>query len=162
MEIIYGEYPPNYKAIAKTFKIKGRTDIVFTYGYKLYIPSGDRPDKHLMKHEETHARQQAEMGAEEWWARYFVDPQFRFVQELEAYRNQYRSMNTLPLETRIPYLQHIATDLAGPMYGDMMSVADAKTEITRDIILKQPGLAHSKNARKLKKRERQNKKKARR
>lgn len=161
MQIIYGEYPPNYKDIAKAFKIKGRNTIVFTYGNTLYIPSGNKPDKHLMEHEETHARQQLEMGVDEWWDRYLVDPGFRFMQELEAYRNQYRSMNVLPLDARLGYLNHIATDLAGPMYGDLMTVEEAKAEITKDIILKQPRTAHSKNVRKLKKRERQNRKKGR-
>lgn len=161
MQIIYGEYPPNYKAITKTFKIEGRNTIVFTYGDTLYIPSGNRPDKPLMRHEETHARQQLAMGIESWWARYLADSDFRFMQELEAYRNQYRSMAELPFENRIGYLNHIATDLAGPMYGDLMTVEEAKTAITDGIILKGSKTHKHKNIRKLKKRQRQNRKRGR-
>lgn len=160
MEIIYSEHPPNYKAIAKTFGIKNSGGIVFTYGDKLYVPSGQEPDKPLMRHEETHARQQANIGVKAWWDRYLVDPQFRFEQELEAYRNQYRSMATLTLEQRIGYLNHIATDLAGPMYGNLMTKDQAKAGITEGIILKRVGFA-GKNIRKSKKRERQNRKKGR-
>jgi hypothetical protein len=162
MQIIYGEYPPNYKEICEVFDIKDHPGIVFTYGEKLYIPSGEKPDKHLMSHEETHERQHAEMGADAWWERYLVDPGFRFMQELEAYRNQYRSMATLNLEQRVGYLNHIASDLAGPMYGNILTFEEAKAEITKGIILKHVGMAAGKNTRKAKKRERQNRKKARR
>lgn len=161
MQIIYGEYPPNYKAIAKTFGIKNSGGIVFTYGNKLFVPSGQKPDTQLMRHEETHERQQTAMGIEEWWDRYLVDPGFRFMQELEAYRNQYRSMASLPLHHRVGYLNHVATDLAGPMYGNLLTLEEAKTEITRDIILKHTG-SGGKDIRKLKKLKRQNRKKGRR
>lgn len=161
MKIIYGEYPPNYKAIAKTFGIKNSGGIVFTYGEKLFIPSGHEPDRHLMCHEETHERQQSIVGVEAWWDRYLVDPGFRFTQELEAYRNQYKSLAALSLSNRVAYLNHIATDLAGPMYGNLITIDEAKAEVTKDIILKHVGLS-SKNRRKAKKRERQNRKKGRR
>lgn len=160
MEIIYGEHPPNYKAIAKAFGIKNSGGIVFTYGDKLFVPSGQNPDKHLMRHEETHARQQAVVGVEEWWKRYLVDPNFRFMEELEAYRNQYRSMASLSLEQRIGYLDHIATDLCGPMYGNLLTKEEAKAAITKDIILKHIGSTR-KDPRKLKKQQRQNRKKGR-
>ena len=166
MEIIYGEHPPNYKAIAKTFKISGRTNIVYTYGNKLYVPGGDRIslDPHLMIHEETHVAQQAEIGVKEWWKKYLADPDFRFIQEVEAYRNQYSSMGVLPLKQRFAYLDHIATDLSGPMYGDMLSKENAVRVITDGIILKPAGDKPRRRdtARKLKKRQRQNRKKGRR
>lgn len=160
MQIVYGEYPPNYKAIAKKFKIKGRDTIVFTYGDKLYIPSGRTPDKYLMRHEETHERQQLAMGVEEWWKQYLDDPDFRFAQELEAYRAQYRSMATLALDQRVGYLNHIATDLAGEMYGNLMTVKEAEAAITDGIVLKHVG-SSNKNNRVAKKRQRQNRKKGR-
>lgn len=161
MQIIYGKYPPNYKAIVKAFDIKGNDGIVFTYGHKLYVPGGQEIDKHLMVHEETHAKQQGAMGVEDWWERYLVDPGFRFMQELEAYRNQYRSMATLQLQVRVGYLNHIATDLSGPMYGNLLTKEQALDEITKGIILKQPKTAHGKNMRKVKKLRRQNRKKGR-
>lgn len=160
MQIIYGEYPPNYKEIAITFGIKNSGGIVFTYGDKLFVPSGQEPDKHLMRHEETHECQQTAMGIKEWWDRYLVDPGFRFMQELEAYRNQYRSMAALSLPNRLAYLNHIATDLSGPMYGNLLTKSEAVNEITKDIILKHTNIA-GKNIRKIKKLKRQNRKKGR-
>ena len=166
MEIIYDEYPPNYKKIAKTFNIKGRTNIVFTYGDKLYVPGGRtlNIDQPLLRHEETHARRQAEMGVEAWYERYLADPGFRFMQELEAYRNQYRAMAELPFERRIGYLDHISSELAGEMYGNLVTKDEAKAEITKGIILKHVGGTKHKHLtiRKLKKRQRQNRKKGRR
>jgi hypothetical protein len=168
MQVIYGEKPPNYDAIAKTFNIKGRTNIVFAYGDKLYVPGGKsvNVDTHLLVHEETHANQQAMIGVEKWWERYLEDADFRFLQELEAYRNQYRSMNILPLKHRLDYLNHIATDLAGEMYGNLLSKEDAIRAITDGIILKHPGKSKPGkkhlSERQLKKRARQNKRKGRR
>lgn len=160
MQIIK-DYPPNYKDITKAFDIENKPGIVFTYGDKLYVPSGQTVlDKHLIKHEETHVKQQRAMGVEYWWARYLIDAGFRFIQELEAYRAQYRSMASLSLEQRLGYLDHISSDLSGPMYGNLLSKDSAKTAITDGIILKHVN-SGGKNTRKFKKLKRQNRKKGR-
>lgn len=158
MNIVY-DYPPNYIAITKAFNIKGKTGIVFTYGDTLYVPGGPdvEIDKHLMRHEETHTRQQEPIGADVWWQEYLKDEVFRFEQELEAYRNQYRSMGQLSLEQRLRYLDHIASDLSGAMYGNLLTKQEAVAAITDGIILKQSSAA----SRKAKKRARQNRKKGR-
>lgn len=166
MEIIYGEYPPNYAEIAKVFKIKDNPGIVFTYGYKLYVPAGKivEVDKHLLAHEKIHALRQTEMGVEEWWKKYLEDSSFRLVQEVEAYRQQYRSMWSLPISQRAGYLNHIVKDLSGTMYGNVVTPEQALQLITDGITLKRrfPAIANtSKAIRKLKKRKRQNRKKGR-
>lgn len=163
MQIIRGQYPPNYKAIAEVFNIENYDGIVFTYGDDLYVPGGKSVplDRHLMIHEETHQHQQNSMGVENWWDKYLVDVSFRFGQELEAYRNQYKSMNTLPLNVRLDYLDHLARDLSGPMYGNIMTKDEAKAYITEGIILKHPKTKAGQKIRKLKKRARQNRKKGR-
>lgn len=163
MEIVYSN-PPNYDEVAAAFDIKDNRGVVFTYGNKLYVPGGRRVqiDMPLMKHEEVHAHQQKKMGIEEWWERFLEDPAFRLSQELEAYREQYRNMASLPLEHRIGYLDHIAADLAGAMYGNLLTKDEAKAVITEGIILKhtKPG-SPKPDARRLKKRQRQNRKKGR-
>lgn len=161
MNIIYGGYPPNYEEIAKAFNIRGNTNIVFTYGNKLFVPNGRPVDKYLLKHEETHARQQTAVGPEHWWKQYLVDPSFRFTNELEAYREQYRSMSDLPFATRVGYLEHITNDLAGEMYGGLVTVAEAKAAITEGIVLKRPVSSKNINIRRAKKLQRQNRKKGR-
>jgi hypothetical protein len=163
MKIVY-DVPPNYDEIAAVFKIKDRLRVVFTYGNTLYVPGGTaiKIDKPLMKHEETHARQQKAYGVDDWWERFLHEPAFRLQQELEAYRTQYKNMVDLPLEDRLGYLEHISNDLAGEIYGNMLTAKEAKAVITEGIVLKhtKPGSAGI-TSRLLKKRQRQNRKKGR-
>lgn len=165
MKIEYGKYPPNYDEIAKAFHIKDTPNIVFTYGYQLFVPNKDSViDKHLLEHEQTHALQQAEMGVEEWWKKYLADPGFRITQEVEAYRNQWRSMWTLPIKARAGYLTHICEGLSGAMYGNMVTPEEALHLITDGIKL-QPRVIKGKSSeyqRKQKKVKRLNRKKGRR
>lgn len=162
MNIIY-DYPPNYKAIAEAFNIKGNEGIIFTYGNSLYVPGGERIslDKPLIKHEEVHSRQQKKMGVGAWWERFIEDPNFRFTQELEAYREQYRAMAGLTLQQRLGYLDHISSDLSGEIYGNLMTKNEATAAITDGIILKGTKTNKHKNIRKLKKQQRLNRKKGR-
>lgn len=164
MEIVY-DYPPNYGAIIKVFDVKDKPGIVFTYGHKLYVPGGAgvQIDKHLMIHEQTHAAQQTAMGIEKWWEQYLSNSSFRLTQELEAYRNQYRSMGSLSLRQRAGYLNHIVKDLSGAMYGNVVTPEQAHKLVTDGINLQGRGIIKSSpNARKRKKRERQNRKAGRR
>ena len=163
MEIIY-EKPPIYDKVAAAFNIKDNRGVVFTYGNKLFVPGGERIvlDKPLIKHEEVHARQQKEIGIDEWWEQFLVDPAFRLSQELEAYREQYRAMAALPFETRAGYLNHIAGDLSGDMYGSMLTMDEAIAVITEGIVLKRPKVGGANNARKANKLKRQNRKRGRR
>lgn len=162
MNIIY-DYPPNYKKIAKAFNIKGNEGVIFTYGNDLYVPGGERIviDKPLIRHEMVHAQQQKKIGVGAWWDRFLEDPSFRFQQELEAYREQYRAMASLTLQERLGYLNHISNDLSGEMYGNLMTKDEATAAITDGIILKGSKTHKHKNIRKLKKRQRQNRKKGR-
>lgn len=133
MKIVY-EKPPNYEAIAKAFDIRNNKTVVFTYGDTLYVPTGRtvNVDKALIRHEETHVRQQNGMP-EYWWKRYLTDPQFRFDQELEAYREQYRDIVKMPFKVKLGYLNHIAKSLAGEMYGNLVTVEEARNMITKGI-----------------------------
>src|SRR5689334_25347799 len=87
MEIVHG-YPPNIEDIRAKFELNDR--VVFTYAPYLYVPCGAPIDDPLMKHEETHAKQQGDDPAG-WWKRYLEDPNFRVGQELQAYRRQYKA-----------------------------------------------------------------------
>lgn len=163
MELVY-DYPPNYKEIAEAFNIKDNEAVIFTYGNQLFVPSGKdvTKDKPLMKHEAVHARQQTELGIEKWWDRFLVDPMFRMSQELEAYREQYRAMGNLPISKRVGYLNHIARDLSGEMYGNIMSFNEAVTVITEGTTFNSAGISKAKSAaKKAKKTERKNRKKGR-
>lgn len=158
---IVTDYPPNFELLSKTFGIPRETNIVFTYGNTLYIPSGAKPDKPLLRHEETHAKQQSAIGPAVWWDKFIQDKDFRLAQELEAYRIQYAAMFDLPARHRRAYLDHISNDLAGFMYGTLMSPEQAKELITGKPTWPISFSGSSEKARRAKKLARQNKKKGR-
>jgi len=124
--------PPNYSEIVKHFPAVVRmSGVVFTYGDTLFVPSGNTIPDHLMKHEETHQRQQAELGVETWWKMYFESPHFRLKQEVEAYRAQYAYIKEYSnRQSRRQLLQKLAKDLSKAMYGNLVSKAEAKRLIT--------------------------------
>jgi hypothetical protein len=164
MKIVY-DYPPNYERIKDAFSIEGNPGVIFTYGDTLYVPGGERIsiDKPLQRHEETHSRQQKKMGIDEWWDMFLSDRNFRLSQELEAYREQYRAMAGMPAHQVAGYLTHISRSLSGEMYGNLMTEQEAVQVITQGInhkTVKRPGSGLL--ARKRKKAQRQNRKKARR
>lgn len=167
MKIVYAK-PPNYERVANAFNLEDHPGVIFTYGNKIYVPAGDKLkiDKPLMRHEETHARQQRDIGIEEWWDKFITEPEFRLSQELEAYREQYRNMADLSVDQRMGYLNHICGDLSGEMYGNIMTHEEARVAITEGIVLKRSRHAShaAKDAAKFSKKrkaERQNRKKGR-
>ncbi len=118
-------YPPNIDQIRKFFTLhKG---IVFTYGDILYNPDNGFIDEALMVHEETHQRQQAEMGVEKWWALYLASADFRVSQEVSAYQNQFREQKKhIKDRNRLnSFLVSIAHALSGKMYGNVLSFSEA-------------------------------------
>jgi hypothetical protein len=136
MRIVQGP-PPNYAELVAAFPdIKGRTDIVFSWGPSVYVLNRNcvlTPS--VRAHEEVHGARQINDVAkiEGWWRRYVEDPQFRLKEELEAHRVEYRTYcsNTLDRNRRARYLQFMAQRFASPMYGGLISLAKAKAAIQK-------------------------------
>lgn len=128
---IANTFPPNYAKIASTFKIKGRAGIIFTWGDTIYNPSKIDIPPDLIAHEQVHEQQQRQIGGPKvWWEKYLEDPQFRFEQELAAYRAQYAYARAIyGRDQRRKLLDHVSRALAGPMYGNLVSPAQAKQMI---------------------------------
>lgn len=128
MKIIY-EYPPNIDKIRMFFDL--HPGIVFTWGNILYNPDHGPVDKALMKHEETHERQQAKIGIEVWWTMYLTSADFRVSQEVEAYQNQYKAQkhHIKDRNQLDQFLRAIAKDLSGPMYGCILTFDQAMRAI---------------------------------
>ena len=123
------EFPPNYKLLAKNFKL--HSGVIFTYGDTLYNPDGGDIPNHLEKHEETHKKQQGDK-IEEWWNKYIDDKDFRLSQELEAYQRQYRvAKNEMSRNELFNLLRKIATDLSSELYGDLISFNEAMNLIKK-------------------------------
>jgi hypothetical protein len=125
-EIVHAR-PPIYDRIVAVFPAARQNHVVFTYGDKIYNPSGGEIHETLMAHEETHVTQQTDMGKDIWWDRYLEDPTFRIVQELAAYQKQFQLVRELyqrPVWRK--ELNRLAKDLSSPIYGDLMSFEYAK------------------------------------
>jgi hypothetical protein len=129
---IVKDFPPNFADIEKTFDLEGLQP-VFAYGDTLYNPGGfDIPDD-LMAHEETHERQQKELGPQAWWDRYLGDREFRLMQEAEAYRNQYLFVKgKYSRQVRRKLLQDMAKNLSSKLYGNIISKKEAEYLISND------------------------------
>lgn len=122
--MIVPTYPPNIDAILKVLPMVGKTPgAIFTYGENIHVPSGrvQLPD-HLQHHEEVHIKQQKAMGPEKWWDEYLTNPDFRLLQELEAYRAEYKFvMENYNRDTRRKLIAHITSSLSSPMYGNLVN-----------------------------------------
>ena len=108
-----------YERAKKQFGVNFYEGIVFTVGQNIHSILDLTPD--LIVHEQTHIRQQLFYGIEKWWDRYFIDNQFRFEQELEAYRAQYKFIKKHTQNRFIVFkhLQNSAFCLSGKMYGNI-------------------------------------------
>lgn len=134
MEIIV-DFPPNYSIILAKFPSIANRPVVFSYGNKLYNPTNASIPEHLMVHEKTHSRQQAQFpSVEKWWEDYLTEPNFRLIQEVEAYQEQYRFFSaSTTRELRKSFLHKIAKDLSSPMYGNLCSYEYAKKLISQTV-----------------------------
>ena len=85
-------------------------------------------------HEETHLIQQKRsyLYATYWWIKYVFSRKFRFYQELDAFRRQYRFVKEN--KGRDLHLAEwaFAGSLASPLYGNLVSVAGARNLIRDD------------------------------
>lgn len=130
MKIVH-EYPPNIEKIRAVFTLTD--NVVFTYGDTLFNPNRGEISQPLMRHEETHCKQQGD-NPEAWWERYLGDAQWRVQQEIAAYRAQYKAAKKLyhDRERRHAYLSRLASDLSGPIYGNVIGFTAARTAIKHE------------------------------
>src|SRR3990167_5737716 len=121
--------PPNIEEIEKVFDFTGKAP-VFTYGENIYSPDGNHLSDDLIAHENTHMIQQGDEPAE-WWKQYLKDKRFRLAEELEAYRIQYQyaKMRVKDRNRLFQFLYRIAADLSSPMYGNIITHAEAMRQI---------------------------------
>lgn len=136
-------YPPNFSPLKKAFPfIVGRPGILYAWGDRIYNPSGVKVQPWLLAHEEVHGRQQTSgpynevldvLDVLEWWDSYINLPAFRLKQEIEAHRVEWKAyLSTFPENSPFdpcPYLERMAERLSSPLYGNMISKAEAKHEI---------------------------------
>ena len=106
----------------------------FMVGDTLYNPFKGHIDETLIAHETVHGMQQGDdiLG---WWHKYLEDKDFRFKQELEAYRVQYRVGKEIISDRNevARLLFRISADLSSPMYGSMVGRIEALKLIKKGI-----------------------------
>lgn len=124
IKVVAGK-PPNYAEIAAKWRLP--EGVVFTYGDTVYTKDGYCSD-HVLVHEAVHVRQQAKYGGPGyWWIDYLDDPGFRLKQEIEAYQAQWVYIEkTRGRSEKRGLLSQLSADLAGPMYGNLLTRKQAK------------------------------------
>lgn len=127
------EKPPIWEEASKAFNLDPGRATFFTYGDTIYNPANYPLSADLIRHEETHGEQQEHHPdvAAIWWKRYLQDPEFRLDQETEAYAEQYKfyCQQEKRRDMRARYLFEIAGHLSSPMYGSIISRAQAMRRI---------------------------------
>lgn len=127
-------YPPNYDAIVAAFpEVKNQVFVLFTYGDTIYNPSGKEVPFYTLEHEAIHELQQMGMGPRVWWDRFLAEPDFRFEQELDAYRKEYQVFCRAHKDRneRSAFVRYLAQNLAGPLYGNKRYASDVALLIAK-------------------------------
>lgn len=136
-EVIF-DYPPMIEEIAKIFPEAMGPGILFSWGTKLYNPSGVPIPPQLIAHEAVHGERQLngvvaedQDPVEVWWQVYMTDLNFRFEEELVAHQAEYKVYCglTKDRERRARYLHQLAVRLSGPLYGRMMPYMQARKRL---------------------------------
>ena len=117
--------PPNRAALEGRFGPLPDTVIV-TYAPHIYVPGGGKLTPALEAHETVHLGQQGNDPAG-GWERYLADDTFRLEQELEAHRAEWRVARAeiTDRNRRTRELHLISRRLASPLYGNMLTTAEA-------------------------------------
>lgn len=127
---IIEDFPPNILDIKSIFPITGKE--IFSWGDKIYNPSGVKISLELRAHEEVHSRQQGD-DVQSWWDQYLIDDEFRFEQELLAHQVEFAvySRHQPNRNLRRIYLRETAKRLSSPMYGSIVTFVKAKQLIKK-------------------------------
>jgi hypothetical protein len=131
--IIVRDYPPMFPQIVKAFPEAASPGALFTWGNRIYNPSRVQIPRELLVHEEVHHQRQGEeeAGIVAWWQRYLVDAQFRLDEELPAHIAEYKAFRGGRHGfSRKGMLHHIASRLASPFYGGLVTYQEAVKLIT--------------------------------
>lgn len=113
-----------------------KKSLVFTYFDAIYTATTMPTD--LFVHEAVHYARQGngknEKLAKEWWLRYCSDAEFRYQEELMAYKEQYKYILSQVKGNRAIAFEHakrLAYDLSGAIYGNLTSFPNALNDIIK-------------------------------
>lgn len=119
------EKPQIYSRLVKAFGINWNKGVIIAYGDTIHCKWKLTQVK--IVHEKTHLKQQSVIGVKEWWNKYIEDPQFRLLQEIEAYTNEIEWIknNIYNMNERKALVDKIVLDLSSAMYGSIVTQEEA-------------------------------------
>jgi hypothetical protein len=128
---IIKDFPPNIEQIKQVLPHK--TGYCYCYGEIIYSPDNDGIPDHVVEHEKVHIAQQGGYP-DSWWEKYLADPSFRYAQELEAYRVQYKYAKKYIKDRNAlsRFLVSLALDLSSDSYGRCVTAGEAMKAIKHD------------------------------
>ena len=112
-------YPPNFNELCRVFPIKGRPGIVYSWGERIYNPSGHDLSPAVIAHETVHCERQLTTvgGVEGWWRSYIDMPIARLAEEVLAHQAEYREYAKHHSSKKTEwYLEKMMDRLSGPIY----------------------------------------------
>jgi hypothetical protein len=110
---------PLFKKYSTIFPLN--EDVIFAYDSNIY--SNHKLPNYLIVHEETHLKQQETFGLDFWVNSYLYDKRFRLKAELEAYREEFKSIKDRNFRNKIRI--HSARDLSSSLYGNIIDYQSA-------------------------------------
>ena len=123
--------PKVFDYIELQFGVNWNDGIAVAYGDTIHCDRALTPD--LLAHERIHLAQQEKWGdPESWWKKYLGDRHFRLEQEIEAYKEQIKFINTAVKDRNQAFSlkRRLYHDLSGPMYGNLCTTAEAQRLIS--------------------------------
>lgn len=136
LDVIIG-LPPMFDRIDAVFKVAGK-EVIFAWNDRIYNPMNVVVTKELQAHEQIHCARHggSEASTAEWWEQYLGSTRFRLEEELPAHVAEYRAFCRRHggQKARVDALEIIARKLAHPLYGSLISEADARDAIMTRVL----------------------------
>lgn len=124
--------PPVWDTLTELYSVSWENTAV-AYGDTIHAKYKLPPE--VIEHERVHLEQQGhtKQGAAFWWERYLADEVFRYEQELQAYRAEYRYIKVHAKDRNKPAREahRLAKQLSGTMYGGIVTYSEALEAITK-------------------------------
>lgn len=122
--------PPMADAILAAFPFARGKKVLYCWGRTIYASNGAICGPEKVAHETIHAIRQGD-DVEGWWLRYMKDEAFRLAEEVPAHIAEYVYLceSESGRAARRRHLSIIASNLASPLYGRLLTVEKAKRVI---------------------------------
>lgn len=125
-KLVYSkEIPPVYQQLHDMFGVEWEDGLIIAWDGKIHCKETPYPQKWI--HEEVHLIRQKEIGNEAWWRLYMENPEFRFDEELLAYRAEtdFLKKNVSNREDCFQMIRLVARSFSSGIYGNLLTTEEA-------------------------------------